>query len=53
METKKEKPLDKQTKRDLLQSICNAKGWDIKSDLATSLNRSRGLPLLNPHFLWD
>ena len=49
METKKEKPLDKQTKRDLLQSICTAKGWDIKSDLATSLNRSSKLVLIEWH----
>ena len=38
METKKEIPLEKQTKRALLEQICIAKGWDIKSDIATSFS---------------
>jgi|TARA_B110001452_G_C14940238_1_gene328829 hypothetical protein len=34
------KPLDKMTKREILEMLCVAKGWDIKGDLATSSNRS-------------
>jgi hypothetical protein len=40
MTDKETKPLDKRTKREILELLCNQKGWDIKSDLATSLNRS-------------
>jgi len=43
------KPLEKQTKREILEMICSAKGWDIKSDLATSLNRSSKLVLIEWH----
>ena len=43
------KPLEKQTKREILEQICSAKGWDIKSDLATSLNRSSKLVLIEWH----
>ena len=34
------KPLDKRTKREILELLCNQKGWDIKSDIATSCNRA-------------
>ena len=34
------KPLDKMTRREILEMLCVAKGWDIKGDLATSSNRS-------------
>jgi len=34
------KPLEKHTKREILEFICTQKDWDIKSELATSLNRS-------------
>ena len=34
------KPLEKRSKREILESICTQKGWDIKSDLATSANRA-------------
>ena len=41
MTTEKEiKPLEKHTKREILEFICTQKDWDIKSELATSLNRS-------------
>ena len=49
METKKEIPLDKRIKRDILEDICNAKGWDIKSDIATSLNRASKKVLIEWH----
>jgi len=49
METKKEIPLEKQTKRDILQSVCTAKGWDIKSKIATSLNRASKEVLIEWH----
>lgn len=34
------KPLEKHTKREILEFVCTQKGWDIKGELATSLNRS-------------
>ena len=34
------KPLEKHTKREILEFICTQKGWDIKSDLAISTNRA-------------
>ena len=43
------KPLEKQTKREILEQICSAKGWEGKSDLATSLNRSSKLVLIEWH----
>jgi hypothetical protein len=49
MTDNKNKPLEKQTKREILEQICNQKGWDIKSDLATSLNRSSKLVLIEWH----
>ena len=49
MTDNKDKPLDKQTKREILEQICTQKGWDIKSDLATSLNRSSKLVLIEWH----
>tara|TARA_R110002012_G_scaffold226577_2_gene398738 strand:- start:187 stop:351 length:165 start_codon:yes stop_codon:yes gene_type:complete len=48
-DNKETKPLDKQTKREILEQICTQKGWDIKSDLATSLNRSSKLVLIEWH----
>ena len=49
MTDNKDKPLEKHTKREILEQICNAKGWNIKSDLATSLNRSSKLVLIEWH----
>jgi len=43
------KPLDKKIKREILEEICTAKGWSIKSDLAVSLNRSSKLVLIEWH----
>ena len=43
------KPLEKQTKRDILESICTQKGWDIKCELAISLNRSSKNVLIEWH----
>tara|TARA_R100000742_G_C4261286_1_gene79061 strand:- start:616 stop:789 length:174 start_codon:yes stop_codon:yes gene_type:complete len=45
----KNTPLEKQTKRIILEQICNAKGWDIKSDIATSLNRASKKVLIEWH----
>tara|TARA_B110000285_G_C15059000_1_gene581271 strand:+ start:386 stop:568 length:183 start_codon:yes stop_codon:yes gene_type:complete len=43
------KPLEKQTKREILESVCTQKGWDIKSDLAISLNRASKNVLIEWH----
>ena len=40
MTDKEKKPLEKHTKREILEFVCTQKGWDIKGELATSLNRS-------------
>jgi hypothetical protein len=49
METKKEIPLEEQKKRDILERICIAKGWNIKSEIATSLNRASKKVLIEWH----
>ncbi len=49
MENKKETPLEKKTKRIILEEICTAKGWNIKSEIATSLNRSNKNVLIEWH----
>ena len=49
MVTKKETPLDKQTKREILESICTQKGWLITSKKATSLNRASKDILIDWH----
>ncbi len=46
---KKIKPLDKRIKREILEEICTAKGWNIKGELATSLNRSSKNVLIEWH----
>ena len=43
------KPLDKQTKREILESICTQKGWLITSKKATSLNRASKDILIDWH----
>ena len=48
-DNKETKPLEKHTKREILEMIYNQKGWNIKSDLATSLNRSSKLVLIEWH----
>jgi hypothetical protein len=40
MTDKELKPLEKKTKREILETLCVAKGWDIKGEIATSANRS-------------
>ncbi len=49
MNTKKEIPLEKRIKREILEDICNFKGWNIKGELAISLNRSSKLVLIEWH----
>jgi|TARA_R110002074_G_scaffold77422_2_gene175609 hypothetical protein len=49
VDTKETKPLEKKIKREILDEICSAKGWDIKSDLAVSLNRSSKNVLIEWH----
>ena len=45
---KSEEKKDNLTKREILELICHLQGWDMNSDLAVSLNRTRkdGLLLL-------
>ena len=40
------KPLEKRTKREILELLCTQKGWDIKGEKATSANRSSKVVLL-------
>ena len=43
---KSEEKKDNLTKREILELICHLQGWDIKSDMAVSLNRSNKSVLL-------
>ena len=40
------KPLEKRTKREILELLCTQKGWDIMGVKATSANRSSKVVLL-------